>query len=147
MKTWPKRIRGAVLLGLAWAVAWAPLAVLIGLLIVDPDNSMDEMWFVIGAYPGFLCGVLFYAALAIAERGRRLGAVSLARAGALGAVSGALVGVLPFVLGDSETVMPAWMFAAIVIAVFTLASTGSAVATVLVARMWRQRSSIQPAGS
>ena len=39
---WPRRIRDAVLMGLAWAAAWAPVGVLVG-LIVDPDDSMDEM--------------------------------------------------------------------------------------------------------
>lgn len=56
-----KNVRNAVLLGLAWTVAWAPIAVLLGVFVIDPDNSMDEMWVAIGAYPGFLCGVLFYA--------------------------------------------------------------------------------------
>ena len=70
MKTnWLGRIGGAVATGLTWAVVWAPIAVLVG-VIVDPDDSMDEMWVVIGAYPGFLSGVIFSAVLAIAE-GRR----------------------------------------------------------------------------
>ncbi len=56
MKNWLRRIRGAVLMGLTWAVVWAPIGVLIG-MIVDPDESMDEMWFAVGGYPGFLCGV------------------------------------------------------------------------------------------
>lgn len=144
MKTWPKRIRGAVLTGLSWAVAWVPFAILIGVLIVDPDNSMDEPWFLVGAYPGFLCGVLFYALRALAD-GDSIDELSLGRAAALGAASGVVVGVLPFVFGDSETVMPAWMFAAIVIAAFAAASTVSAVATVLLARMMKQRRSLPTA--
>lgn len=49
MNQWLKRFRGAVLLGSAWAVVWAPVAVLLGVFIIDTDNSMDEMWPVIGA--------------------------------------------------------------------------------------------------
>ena len=52
MKKWLRRIRGAVLMGLAWAAVWAPVAVLLGTFVVDPDNSMDEMWVAVGAYPG-----------------------------------------------------------------------------------------------
>lgn len=48
MKEWPRRIRGAVVMGLTWAVVWAPVAVLVG-LILDPDGSMDEMWPAIGS--------------------------------------------------------------------------------------------------
>jgi len=53
MRNWLGRIRGAVLMGLAWGVAWAPLGVLLG-WFVDRDGSMDEMWVAVGAYPGFL---------------------------------------------------------------------------------------------
>src|SRR5918999_1910465 len=75
-KRWLRRIRGALLMGLTWAVAWAPIGVLVG-MIVDPDGSMDEMWPAVGAYPGFLSGVVFSVVLAIAARRRRLHELSL----------------------------------------------------------------------
>ena len=83
MKKWLRRIRGAVLMGLTWAVVWALVAVLIG-MIVDPDGSMDEMWVAIGAYPGFIGGVMFSAVLGIAARRRRFDELSLPRFGAWG---------------------------------------------------------------
>lgn len=96
MKNWLRNIRDAIGVGLLWAVAWAPVGVLIG-AIVDPDESMDEPWVAVGAFPGFLCGVLFITLLRLAEdRGRR-NELSLPRAAACGAVSGLLVPVL-FVL-------------------------------------------------
>src|SRR5687767_13205841 len=98
-------------MGLAWAIAWAPIAVLIGTLIVDPDNSTDEMWAAIGAYPGFLCGVIFYAMLGIAERGRRLDQLSLARASVWGALGGILVGLFPFTVGTPTSSVPLWQLA------------------------------------
>lgn len=101
MKDWVKTIRGAFLMGLAWAIAWAPVAIIIGVTIIDPDNSMDEMWVVVGAYPGFLCGVLFYA---MADPRRRLTSVSLSRAAALGAVAGLIVGALPYFVATSTQV-------------------------------------------
>lgn len=139
MKNLLKRIRQAVLMGLAWAVVWAPIAIVIGTMIVDPDNSMDEMWVAVGAYPGFLCAAIFSAVLAVAERGRTLAALSLARAGALGALAGVLVGVMPFTVGTSSTALPVWKWAVIVIGSITLMSAVSAVGSVLLARMAKQR--------
>ena len=49
-----RNIRGAVGMGLLWAVAWAPVGVLIG-AIVDPNESTDEPWLMVGLVPGFLC--------------------------------------------------------------------------------------------
>ena len=96
MTKWLKRPRGAVLVALAWAAAWAPVGVLVG-LIVDPDESMDEMWVAIGAYPGFLYGVVFCAVLGVAKGHRRFDELSISRGGTLGVVGGVLVGALPFV--------------------------------------------------
>ncbi len=145
MKTPVTHVRDALLTGLAWAVAWAPVAVLIGLTIVDPDNSMDEMWVAIGAYPGFLAGVLFRIALITAGE-ERLDGAPLVRAGALGAVSGLLVGTVPFLIGESSTEMPEWMLASLVIGSITVASALSAVGSVLIARLVARRGSMRAAG-
>lgn len=128
-----RRIRDAVLMALAWAVVWAPVAVLIG-LIVDPAGSADEMWPAIGAYPGFLAAVVFRALLGMAEGRRALGEMPVARAGAWGAAAGLLVGVLPFTIGESATEIPLWQLAAMVIGAITLMSAASAAGTVLVSR-------------
>lgn len=139
MKKWLRRIGVAVGRGLVWAVVWASIAVLIGLLIVDPDNSMDEMWVAIGAYPGFLCGVLFSVLLGIAERGRRMDEVALPRLAALGAAAGLPVGALPFAVGDSTGELPLWPLASAVMGGITLLSAGSAVGSALVSRSLRPR--------
>jgi hypothetical protein len=136
--TWLKGFRNAVLLGLAWAVAWAPIAVLLGIFIIDPDNSMDEMWFAIGAYPGFVCGVLFSALRALGERRRALGELSLPRAAAWAVGSGVLVGAVPFALGTPSPDNRAWLVLAVV-GTFTLMSVVSAIGSVLLARMAKQR--------
>lgn len=128
-----KRIRNAVLLGLAWAVAWAPVAVVLGVFVIDSDNSMDEMWFVVGAYPGFLCGVIFSALRALGEGGRRLSELSLPRAGAWAVVSGVLVGALPFALGSQNPANPSWLGLA-VLGSISLLSVVSAVGSVWLAR-------------
>lgn len=149
MKTdWLKRVRGAVLMGLAWAVAWAPVGVLVG-LVVDPDGSMDEMWVAIGGYPGFLCGAIFFAALGIAEGRRGLDALPLSRAGAWGAVAGLLVGVLPFTIGESTSRVPLWLLGGAFIGSTTLLAALSAVASALLLRHAARRqtpAAARPAG-
>jgi hypothetical protein len=138
MKKWLAGVRDAVLMGLAWAVVWAPIAVVIG-TIVDPDESMDEMWVAVGGYPGFLCGAVFSVVLNIAVRRRRLEELSLPRSGVLGALSGLLVGVLPFVLGTPTKEHPLWLLGLVIIGSITLMSAVSAVVSVLLARMAKKR--------
>ena len=137
--TWLKRVRTAALMGLAWAVVWAPVAVLIGTLIIDPDNSMDEMWVAVGAYPGFLCGVLFSAMLGMPESLRKFGEITLGRASALGALSGLLVGTFPFLVGSSTSQLPLWQLALLVIGSFAVMSAISAVISALLARKASKR--------
>jgi hypothetical protein len=137
MKRWLRRIPGAILMGLAWAVVWAPVAVVIGTMIVDPDNSMDEMWAVAGIYPGFLCGAVFFAALGIAERRRRFVELPLSRVGAWGAVSGLLVGGLWLVVALLSD-PPQWLLYGVVVGSLTLMSAVSGVGTALLARITKK---------
>lgn len=136
MKPWVKRVRAAVVNGLIWAVVWAPLGVLVG-LVVDPDDSLDEMWFLVFGYPGFLGGVLFSVVLALIERTRRVDDLSLPRVGAWGAVAGLLVGTLPFLLGTPTSRLPLVVLAGTVIGSTTLLSAISAAGTLAVARKAR----------
>jgi hypothetical protein len=133
MNTSVRRLRGAVLMGLAWAVVWGPAAVLIGLM-VDPDGSMDEMWVAIGAIPGFLGGVAFSIVLALAAGRRHLEELSTARVAGWGALGGVLVGVLPFVIGDPSPELPLPLLAAVVIGTIALLSAASAAASLALAR-------------
>ena len=80
MPKWLRRIRGAVGMGMIWAVAWAPIGLLIG-EIVDPDGSMDEPWMLVGTLPGFVGGVIFSVVLGIAARSRRFDQLSIPRFG------------------------------------------------------------------
>ena len=138
MKKWLRRIRGALGMGLIWAAGWAPVGVLIG-MIVDPDGSMDEMWVAVGAYAGFLGGVVFSAVLGMAAGRRRFDELSLSRVGAWGAVAGLLVGALPFAVGESTTELPLWLLAVVVIGSITLLSGVSAAGSLALARMAENR--------
>ena len=133
MKQSLKRIRGAVVMGVIWAAVWAPAAVLIGTGIIDPDNSMDEMWVMVGAIPGFLSGVVFSAVLGVASRRRRLEELSISRVASWGAWAGLAIGILPFLIGDrgGRPVLP---LAAVVITSFTLLSALSAAASLALAQ-------------
>jgi hypothetical protein len=138
MKKWLRRIRAAVTMGLLWAVPWAIVAVLIG-WVVDPNEAMDEMWWVIGAYPGFLGGVLFSIVLSIAERHRSLGELSLRRFAAWGAAAGLVIGVLPFMLGTPSAAIDVARLATVVIGSFTLMSAASAAGSLALARRGEAR--------
>jgi hypothetical protein len=127
-------------LAFAWGAAWAPLGVLTG-VIVDSNGSMDEPWIAVGAYPGFLCGLVFASVLGIAERRHRLVELSLARAGAWGVLSGLVVMSIPFIgfLGTPNTEHPFWVWRFLIVAVVALLSALSAAVTVLVARLAKRR--------
>ena len=141
MRRWLRRIRSAVVMGLIWAMVWAPAAVIVG-MIVDPDGSMDEMWVAIGAYPGFLGGVAFATVLGIAARGRRFESLSISRFALWGAVAGFLVGTLPFTIGISGTALPVWIVAAMVIGTVTVLSALSAAGSLAFARIAERRGAI-----
>ena len=92
MNGWLRRIRGAVGMGITWAVAWALAGVLIGVLWT---LGLPMEWFIevfdaplpALAVPGFFGGAVFSTVLGIAGRRRRFDELSLPRFGALGAVA------------------------------------------------------------
>ena len=139
MKKWLRRIRGAVLMGLTWALAWLPVGLLIG-MILDPDGAMDEPWVLVGTLPGFLAGVVFSAVLGIAAARRKLDELSVAKVGGWGAVAGLLIGSLPFVLGDQgPDAKRVWLLPVVVISSITLLSAVSAAGSLVLARKSERR--------
>ena len=88
MNGWLRRIRGALGLGLAWAVAWFAAGMAL-LLVVGPDAA--DVPFPLGfGLLGFLAGTTFSGVLGIVERRRRFDQMSLLRFGAWGGVGGLL---------------------------------------------------------
>jgi hypothetical protein len=146
-----RRVRGAVGMGVVWALVWAPIAVVIGTTIVDPHDTMDEMWPMVGALPGFLGGVTFSVVLATAARRRRLEELSIGRVAAWGALAGFVVGSLPFFLGTPTASVPLWELFSIVAGSITVMSAGSAAASLAIARRGRTKATLvggdgQPTG-
>jgi hypothetical protein len=139
-----RRLRAAIVMGVLWALIWGPAAILLGTLVIDPDNSMDEMWVMIGAIPGFLTGVIFSAVLGIAARERPLEALSTARVGGWGALAGVVIGVLPFLLGDTSGGALTWVTATTIVASITLLSAVSAAGSLLIAKQGAQRELAPP---
>jgi peptidoglycan/LPS O-acetylase OafA/YrhL len=141
MSAW-LHVRRGILLALTWAVLWAPLGVLTG-IIMDPNDTMDEPWPALGAYPGFLCAVVLAVLLAIMDRHRRLAEWSPLRAGALGALAGVLMMAPIFsgLLGTPNTEHPLFQGRFVILGAVILLSTVSAVGSVLVARTTSRRAS------
>lgn len=115
MKKWLRRIRGALGMGLTWAIGWT-LAGMLGTVAVYtlfpglPD--VFDVWIPVFAYPGFLAGVGFSVVLRLTDGRRRFDELSLARFAAWGALGGLLVGTLVAALGFGQ--VPSAALAAIV---------------------------------
>ncbi len=84
MKTLLRRLRGALGMGLTWALGWAVVGGAVMEGIVDPDGRILDMWPQTLAIPGFLGGVVFAFLLWIAEGRRRFDELSLPRFGLWG---------------------------------------------------------------
>lgn len=96
-----KGIRGAILLIVLWTIGWG-----LGfggiMELVDSDGRIQDIWPATLGIPGFIGGIIFSALLLIAERGRPLYDISIARFAVWGVISGLLLGLLsiPAEVGD-----------------------------------------------
>jgi len=148
MKGWLRRIRGAVGMGLTWAVGWAVVGGGVMEGLVDPHGKILDMWPQTLAIPGFLSGAVFSMLLWVAGGRRRFDELSLSRFGAWGAVAGLLLGVFAVGTGAASGVLPLWLRAAAIIGPVTLLSAASAVGSLALARMAERRrlSDLGPVG-
>ena len=147
MKKWLKRIRGAVGLGLTWAVGWSAIGAVFGLVyffrVIGLGSELSLGVFMASyvrmfATLGFLGGAVFSTVLGITEGRRRFDELSLPRFAAWGALGGLLLGMialsggagaLPVVLGR---VMGPMDF--VEAGVATLLGAGSAAGSLALAR-------------
>lgn len=92
MSKWLRRIRGAIGMGLTWAVAWFGVGMIL-LLIVGPDAA--DVPFPLGfGFLGFLAGVTFSGVLGLAEGRRSFDQMSLPRFALWGGMGGLLLSAM-----------------------------------------------------
>jgi len=132
MRKWLRRIRGAIGMGLTWAIAWFGAGVI--LLLVVGVGAADVPFPIGFALLGFLAGATFSGVLGIVEGRRRFDQMSLPRFAGWGAAGGLLLSGV-FVLaadlgGDAILVLGP---------VFALSSAASAAGSLALARMAEDR--------
>lgn len=134
MNQWMRRVRGALGMGVTWALGWAIVGGAIMEGIVDRDGRLLDMWPQALAIPGFFCGVAFSIVLGVAARRRRFDELSPARFAVWGAIAGATLGGLALAAGALPLVGSVWLRAATLLGPAALLSAGSAAGTLALAR-------------
>ena len=103
MKKWLQRMRGAVGIGLTWAVGWAPVGAVTGLIagvvLGFPLGEIAANYAATFGVLGFVGGTMFSTVLSIADGRRRFDQLSLRRFVAWGALGGFLLGGLAVTAG------------------------------------------------
>ena len=95
MKTWGRRIRAAIAMGLTWAAAWFGAGTLLARV---PGFDSDLPFALLFAPLGFLTGIMFSGILVGIEGRRGFDRMSLSRFAGWGAASGLLLSGI-FVVG------------------------------------------------
>jgi len=131
MRKWLRRIRGAIGMGLTWAIAWFSAGMI--LLLVVGSGAADVPFPLFFALLGFLAGVTFSGVLGIVEGRRRFDQMSLPRFAGWGAVGGLLLsGIFAWAAGLGGEFL-------VLGPVFALAGAGSAAGTLALARKAEER--------
>jgi hypothetical protein len=130
---WLKRLRGALGMGITWALAWAIVGGAIMEGIVDPNGRILDMWPQTLAIPGFLSGVLFSVVLGLTEGRRRFEELSLSRFARWGAVAGAVLGGVALAAGALPA-LPLVLRLAVLFGPTTLLGAASASGTFVLAK-------------
>lgn len=148
MTTWLKRARGAIGMGVTWAIAWALFGILIGVTsLLLPGLPFWDAFFRVYdaplptlAIPGFIGGALFSLVLGTLGRHRRFDELSMPRFAAWGAVGGLLVSLVPTVLVGlglatiSSAYASPWQITAMIAGPLVFLSAASAAGSLALAR-------------
>jgi hypothetical protein len=134
MSTWLRRIRGAIGMGLTWALAWFVAGVV--LLFIVGFGAADVPFPLGFGMFGFFAGAAFSGVLGLVEGRRRFDQMSLPRFAGWGAVGGLVLAVI-FVLlvsltGENLEIL-------VLGPVFAVAGAGSAAGSLALARMSEDR--------
>ncbi len=132
MRKWLRRIRGAIGMGLTWAVAWFGAGMVL-LLIVGPDAADVPFPLGFGMF-GFIAGATFSGVLGLIDGRRTFDQMSLPRFAGWGAAGGLLLSaVFVAVAGLGGNVL------LVLAPVFAISSAASAAGTLALARKAEDR--------
>ena len=129
MRKWLRRIRGAIGMGLIWAVAWGAAGMVPRWILgINADVPFPLVFGVLG----FIAGVMFSGVLVLTEGRRRFDQMSLPRFAGWGAVGGILLAALfakaaSLGWGDVLAVAPTFALASAICASGSLAVARRAV--------------------
>ncbi|MFH1766217.1 MAG: hypothetical protein ABIF09_18695 [Gemmatimonadota bacterium] len=133
MKRWLRRIRGAIGMGLTWALAWFGAGLV--LLLIVGFGAADVPFPLGFGLLGFLAGVTFSGVLGIVGRRRRFDQMSVPLFAGWGAVGGLLMSmifVFAVALADGPTFIENLVFLG---PLFAVAGSGCAAGSLALARM------------
>ena len=131
MRKWLRRIRGAIGIGLTWAVAWFGAGLI--LLLIVGVGAADVPFPLFFGLLGFLAGVTFSGVLGIVEGRRRFDQMSLPRFAVWGGVGGLLLsGILAVATGLGGELL-------VLGPIFALSGAGCAAGSLALARMAEDR--------
>lgn len=145
MRQWLRRIRGAIGMGVAWAVVGALAGFGIELIHNFWPNRLGglvDIWPAVLAYPAFFGGVAFSVVLGIAARRRRFDELSLPGFAAWGALGGLLASLTPAALvavGLATPNIPLWQITVILAVPLTIGSAVAAAGSLALARRAEDR--------
>ncbi len=123
MRSWLRRVRGSIGIGVTWAAAWSAAGLVPRWVLgFNPDAPFPIIFGVLG----FLAGLVFSALLMVVERRRQFEETSLARFAAWGAVGGMLLSAVfaraaSLDRGDILAIAPTFALAAALCACGSLA--------------------------
>lgn len=145
MSRWLRWARGALGMGLTWAivgfVAGAGIEVIHNIW-PNPVGSAVDIWPAALAYPGFFGGVAFSAVLGVAGRRRRFDELSLPMVAAWGAAGGLIVSLIPaamVLVGLATPNIPAWQITLALAGPFALGGAAAASGSLALARRSEDR--------
>ena len=142
MKTWGRRIRAAIGMGLTWGAAWFGA----GLLLARVPGFYSDLPFALLFAPlGFITGIIFSGILVGIEGRRGFDRTSLLRFAGWGAASGLLLSGI-FVVGAALRGESSWGEFLVFGPPLTIASAICAAGSLAVARRAERRELSRPSG-
>jgi hypothetical protein len=146
-----RRIRGAIGMGITWAIGWAVAGVMIGVASMLfpglPWNTFFKFFdapLPALAVPGFFAGALFSIVLGVVGRRRRFDELSLPKFTAWGAAGGALLSLVPATmvglgLATLRADLNIWAVTVVIAPPLTALSAVSAAVSLMIARRAERR--------